>query len=85
MGLVYLLAEKVLFLIPASVYHCVSYYTMNALRLLYGVDDSRLVVIPNGVDTDFWDPAQVSDFEIQTCRNTYFWNGRLVFLYYGHA
>lgn len=82
---VYLLLEKLLFVMPYTVYHCVSRYTMNSLRLLYGISDEKLYVIYNGVDYDFWNPEHVDEQEIIDWKKEYSWNGRFVVLYYGHA
>lgn len=84
-GRIYLLMEKLLFILPYSVYHCVSKYTMNSLRLLYGISDDKLIVIYNGVDYDFRDTNKVSDEEILDRKKDTSWNWRFVVLYYGHA
>lgn len=82
---IYLFFEKILFLMPFTVYHCVSRYTMNCLRVLYGISDNKLKVIHNGVDYDFWNKNNVDDNQILNWKKEYEWNGRFIVLYYGHA
>lgn len=81
----YLLFEKLIFLFPYNVYHCVSRYTMNSLRLLYGIADNKLQVIYNGVDNDFWSSDAVSQDILHLWKKQHDWNGKYVVLYYGHA
>jgi len=82
---IYLIFEKILFSMPYSVYHCVSRYTMNSLRTLYGIPDRKLTVIYNGVDYDFWSNQHVDEQQIADWKKEYFWNWRFIVLYYGHA
>ncbi len=85
MGCVYRLFEKIVFLFPYDVYHCVSYYTMNALRTIYGVKDASIRMIHNGVDTNFWNPDEVHATDMKDRKNRYGRNNRFVVTYYGHA
>ncbi len=82
---VYYLFEKILFAMPYTVYHCVSQYTLNSLRLLYGISDDKLSLIHNGVDYDFWNIKHVSEYDILDWKKENSWNGRFIVLYYGHA
>lgn len=82
---IYLFLEKLLFIMPYTIYYCVSKYTMNSLRLLYGIPDNKLAVIYNGVDYDFWNSNKVNDNEMVEWKKEYSWNWRFVVLYYGHA
>ncbi|HCY21068.1 TPA: hypothetical protein DIC40_04410 [Patescibacteria group bacterium] len=66
--------EKMLFIMPYTIYHCVSKYTMNSLRLLYGISDEKLHVIYNGVDYDFWNPEYVDEQKITDWKKEYSWN-----------
>ncbi len=77
--------ERCIFLFPYNIYHCVSYYTMNALRMVYGIADRKMKMIHNGVDTTFWNPDEVTSFDIKNRKNDYGWNNRFVITYYGHA
>lgn len=84
-GLPYLLFERLLFCFPYDMYHCVSRYTMNSLRLLYGISDKRLHLIHNGVDYDFWNPSLVEESEILNRKIKYNPTKNYMSLYYGHA
>lgn len=53
--------EWLTFHFPHDAYHCVSLYTLNSVRLVYGIPDEKLHLIYNGVDTDFWDVEKVSE------------------------
>ncbi|MDR3169268.1 MAG: glycosyltransferase family 4 protein [Candidatus Peribacteria bacterium] len=58
---IFQLFEWLTFQFPHDVYHCVSLYTLNSVRLVYGIPDEKLHLIYNGVDTDFWDAGEVSE------------------------
>ena len=83
--LLYLFFEHIIFLLPYDVYHCVSLYTMNSLRVCYWITDSKLCVVYNWVDTDFWDKKLVSESDILDRKKKYWWGGKFVVLYYWHA
>jgi hypothetical protein len=55
----YQLFEWLSFAVKHDAYHCVSLYTLNSLRIHYGLPDKKLHLIYNGVDTDFWNAKQV--------------------------
>lgn len=82
---VYKLFEQIIFWFPYDVYHCVSQYTMNSLRMVYGIPDKKITMIHNGVDTHFRNPEEVSSFDIKTWKNQYGRNNHFVVTYYGHA
>ncbi len=84
-GIFYRVLEKIIFWFPYDAYHCVSYYTMNSLRMVYGISDKKIKMIYNGVDASFRNPQEVSAADIQTRKNKYGWNNRFVITYYGHA
>ena len=84
-GRVYRMFERMIFWFPYDVYHCVSRYTMNAIRMVYGIADKNIKMIPNGVDTNFWNPEEVNTIAIKERKNTYGRNNRFVITYYGHA
>ncbi len=84
-GRLYKLFEKIIFRFPYDIYHCVSYYTMNSLRLVYRIPDKKIKMIHNGVDTNFRNPDEVSPFDIKTRKNQYGRNNKFVVTYYGHA
>jgi len=84
-GCVCLFAEKLLFSLSYDIYHCVSDYTKNLVRVTYGIPDPKLAKIYNGVDYDFWDPNKVSDLEQLQIRQKYGrWNHK-VYFYYWHS
>ena len=84
-GSIYKLFEQSIFLFPYDVYHCVSQYTMNSLRMVYGIPDKKITMIHNGVDTHFRNPEEVSSFDSKAWRNQYGRTNRFVVTYYGHA
>lgn len=84
-GQIYRLFERAIFWFPYSIYHCVSSYTMNALRTVYGIADKKIRMIHNGVDTVFWNSDEVSSFDIKKRKNEHGRNNRFVVTYYGHA
>jgi glycogen synthase len=58
---------------------------MNSLRLVYTIADSRIRMIYNGVDTEFWNKKNVSESDVHQRKHTHGRNDRYVVLYYGHA
>lgn len=81
----YQVIEKILFLFPFDWYHCVSLYTLNTLRILFGVEDEKLQLIYNGIDSDFWQRGEVKELSISQWREKYSWEDRFLMLYYGHS
>jgi len=53
--------------------------------MVYGVADKKIRMIPNGVDTNFRNPDEVTTMETKNWKNQYGRNGRFVVTYYGHA
>ena len=84
-GRLYKLFEKAIFWFPYDLYHCVSYYTMNSLRLTYKIPDKKITMIHNGVDTNFRNPDEVPPSDIKTWKNNYGRSNKFVITYYGHA
>lgn len=84
-GSIYRIFEQMIFRFSYDVYHCVSQYTMNSLRMVYGIPDKKITMIHNGVDTNFWNPEAVSSLDVKTRKNQYGRNNRFVITYYGHA
>lgn len=58
---------------------------MKDIMKVYHVPQSKIHMIYNGVDTEFWNPQNVSESEIFTRRNAHWRTDRYVVLYYGHA
>lgn len=81
----YRMFEKSIFCFPYDIYHCVSRYTMNCLRVCYWIDDAKLKMIYNGVNYDFWNPEKVSKEEVVSLKKHYWRENKFVVLYYGHA
>lgn len=84
-GWFYRFFERAIFWFPYSIYHCVSSYTMNSLRVVYGIADKKIRMIHNGVDTNFWNSDEVTSFDSKTRKNDHGRNNRFVIAYYGHA
>lgn len=84
-GWLYRCFEKSIFRFHYDIYHCVSYYTMNSLRMVYGIADKKIRMIHNGVDTSFRNSDEVTSFDIKTWKNDHGRNNRFVVTYYGHA
>lgn len=82
---IYRVFEKAIFWFPYDGYHCVSQYTMNSIRLVYGVSDKKITMIHNGVDTHFRNPDEVAASDIKSRKNKYGRSNRFVLMYYGHA
>lgn len=79
------LFEWLMIKFPHGVYHCVSLYTLNSLRIKWWISDKKLHLIYNGVDNDFWDMEKVKEAEIDERKNKYWWNNSYLISYYGHA
>lgn len=79
------LFEWLMIKFPHDIYHCVSLYTLNSLRIKWWISDKKLHLIHNGVDNDFWDMKKVKKSEIDEWRNKYWWDDSYLISYYGHA
>ena len=73
LGMLYRLFERSIFQCPYTIYHCVSRYTMNALRLVYGIPDNKLRMIYNGVDTVFRDRKKIQEADLHQRRVSHGW------------
>ena len=56
---IYQVFEWLIFQLPYSIYHCVSLYTLNSLRIAYWIADEKLRLVYNWVDHNFWDRSKV--------------------------
>lgn len=82
---IYKVFEKLIFAFPYDIYHCVSRYTMNSIRLCYWISDKKIKMIYNGIDSDFRNPKNVSEKEIYNRKKkNWRWDYKII-LYYGHA
>ena len=79
------LFEWLMIKFPHDIYHCVSLYTLNSLRVKWWISDKKLHLIYNGVDNDFWDMKKVKKSEIDERKNKYWWNNSYLISYYWHA
>ena len=79
------LFERLMIKFPHDIYHCVSLYTLNSLRIKWWISDKKLHLIYNGVDNDFRDMKKVKKSEIDERKNKYWWNDSYLISYYGHA
>ena len=82
---IYQLFEWLMIKFPHDIYHCVSLYTLNSLRIKWWISDKKLHLIYNWVDNDFWDIKKVKKTEINERKNKYWWNDSYIISYYGHA
>ncbi len=83
--LAYKLFEKLIFAFPYDIYHCVSRYTMNSIRIYYGIADSKIKMIYNGIDADFRDPKKVTQNEISKRKKKEWRWDKKILLYFWHA
>lgn len=82
---IYQAFEWLIFQLPYSIYHCVSLYTLNSLRIAYWIPDEKLRLIYNGVDHNFWDRSKVSTDEKNTIREKYQLWTYFSLLYFWHT
>ena len=82
---IYQVFEWLIFQLPYSIYHCVSLYTLNSLRIAYWIADEKLRLIYNGVDHNFWDRSKVSAAEKNTIREKYQLWSYFSLLYFWHT
>ena len=82
---IYQVFEWLIFQLPYSIYHCVSLYTLNSLRIAYWIADEKLRLIYNGVDHNFWDRSKVSTAEKNTIREKYQLWTYFSLLYFWHT
>ncbi len=52
-------------------YICVSNYTKNSLRLMYGISDDKLITVYNGIDYNFWNPSHIDEDHINALKKKY--------------
>ena len=82
---IYQVFEWLIFQLPYSIYHCVSLYTLNSLRIAYWIADEKLRLIYNGVDHNFWDRSKISTDEKNTIREKYQLWTYFSLLYFWHT
>lgn len=84
-GMIYRIFEKIIFLMPYDVYHCVSKNTMKDIQSVYKIPSRKIHMIYNGVDTEFRNSKNIAESEITSRKTAHGWTDRYVVLYYGHA
>ena len=82
---IYQVFEWLIFQLPYSIYHCVSLYTLNSLRIAYWIADEKLRLVYNWVDHNFWDRTKVSTDEKNTIREKYQLWTYFSLLYFWHT
>lgn len=82
---IYQVFEWLIFQLPYSMYHCVSLYTLNSLRIAYWIPDEKLRLVYNWVDHNFWDRSKVSATEKNTIREKYQLWTYFSLLYFWHT
>ena len=82
---IFQLFEWLMIKFPHDIYHCVSLYTLNSLRIKWWISDKKLHLIYNWVDNDFRDIKKVKKSEINEWKKKYWWNNSYLISYYGHA
>ena len=63
-------------------YLCVSNYTKNCMRIMYGIPDYKLQTVYNGIDYQFRDSSTLDDQIIKKLKNEYNLNESFVGLYF---
>lgn len=84
-GFFYRSFENFIFQFPYDIYHCVSTYTLNSLRISYNIPDEKMRMIHNGVDTDFRDPTKINESNIKILKQSLWLESATTLLYYWHA
>ena len=84
-GRMYRIFEWLIFQLPFDIFHCVSLYTLNSLRLVYAIPDRKLHLIYNGIDKDFRSPKLVTKEEKSQMSSLFHLHGYRNLLYFGHT
>ena len=82
---IYQVFEWLIFQLPYSIYHCVSLYTLNSLRISYWIADEKLRLVYNWVDHNFWDRSKVLTDEKNIIREKYQLWTYFSLLYFWHT
>lgn len=77
------LFENLIFKFHFDKYICVSNYTKNCLRIQYGIEDSKLTTIYNGIDYKLWNRDSFTEENIETIREKYNLNKHYTWLFFG--
>ncbi len=79
------LFEKFLMSLNFSIYHTVSWYSYNSLRINYWISDQKLKMIYNGVDHDFRNPKNVDTRIVNQMKKMYGMDWKFVIMYMWHT
>ncbi len=79
------LFEKILMWLKFDIYHTVSWYSYNSLRITYGIPDSKLRMIYNWVDHDFWSEKNIDQRIVDQMKKMYGMEWKFVIMYMGHT
>ena len=84
-GRMYRIFEWLIFQLPFDIFHCVSLYTLNSLRLVYAIPDRKLYLIYNAIDKDFRSPKLITKEEKSQISSLFHLHGYRNLLYFGHT
>ena len=84
-GRMYRIFEWLIFQLPFDIFHCVSLYTLNSLRLVYAIPDRKLHLIYNGIDKDFRSSKLVTKEEKSQISSLFHLHDYRNLLYFGHT
>lgn len=82
---IYRLYEWIMLIFPHDLYHCVSLYTLNSLRIHTNIPNEKLYLIYNWVDNDFWNKEAVTKSECEERKKQHWLDESFIISYYGHA
>jgi glycosyltransferase involved in cell wall biosynthesis len=83
--LFYIMFEKLIFLFKLDKYMCVSNYTKNSLRLLYGISDNKLITIYNWINKNIRNYKNVDQEKLSNFIKKFNLDQTYIWLYYGHT
>lgn len=84
-GLLWFFLEKIIIWLHFDIYHTVSHYTYNSLRLMFGISDNKLAMIYNGVEHDFRDYKNIDTTKSKQMLKMYNLQDKFVVMYLGHT
>ncbi|MBP6086415.1 glycosyltransferase family 4 protein [Patescibacteria group bacterium] len=82
-GFFYKAFEWLIFQFAFDHYTCSSLYTMNSLRLHFGISDEKLTTTYAGIDYNLWDPTTVSTQTTDALKAKYNLQNSFIGLYFG--
>lgn len=82
---IYRLYEWIMLIFPHDLYHCVSLYTLNSLRVHTNIPNKKLHLIYNWVDNEFRDIKNVKESDCTSRKRQHKLDKSFLISYYGHA